>query len=132
MIDDGNMTIDQLRDEAEQDYAAGRSGRTLLKWAFMNAEAVARQVCADRELRTLEDQERDCRFRAAALPSEAAGLMVMENAPAPVQMCKAKQELASAVEWVTATASVMALLEKAPAAKVATVPRLDVHAGGRK
>ena len=87
-------------------------GEDVTYWAFQHAKAVGRRERADRELKRVEGELSSLQYRAATLTSDAAIQLLMNNAPEVHEFHRLDTALADAIEIVTATASVLEILQR--------------------
>lgn len=103
-------TLIDLYRHAEKDLGAP----ALTRWVFVRAKACGRREVAASRLRRLESLQLTVESKAAAMPSDAAAELVMANGVAAHAWWRAEQELADAVEQVTAAEGVIEALSRVP------------------
>ena len=124
-------TLEEFYKLAQADVAAGRPDAAV-KWAFMHACAAADLALAERELRRLEEQERDCRMHTLMhTPGSPPDQIIMQHAPGELAVDRRRGEYLKALEKAKATELVLDLLRQ-PRQQRAEAPSLRAVNGGRK
>ena len=104
----------------------------VLKWTGRVGETKGRVALADRNLRQEEHFEQSNRFRADAMPSDAARQMVLQNAPGEIAMSRARATYAEAVGELEVAERIARLLERPRTAQAAAKPGVVVLKGGKR